>query len=295
MRGQISLVFSTAFFSLIVFVTTLSAQTTMPAAASEHIYSPLIQRGFEVIEFTVPVGGFRQPAVIASPPKDKLDPNPVLLLTIGGPTTHLLPPNQQPAEYFLQRGHRVVSFPVGSMPGDLAKLRDMVLQGPDPFEEFVTIARAVLKHCVDQKWAKPDRIVVTGISRYAYLAFRLMAADEQFKIGGGFAPVTDWRDLSEFGPQRDSKQIADLRLSLLADKLAGKKIFLSIGNHDERVSTLSCCHFFLDLNAANQKRGFDPSLVDLFVTPDLGHTCGDEWFERGMEILLCAAVAPDKK
>jgi hypothetical protein len=283
----------------VVFLTVLASQllgqTTMPAAASDDPYAPLKARGIECVDFSVAVRGFRVPAIIASPPKDKLDPNPVLLLTIGGPSSHLVPPNQQPAEYFLQRGHRAVSFPVGSMPGDLEKLRDMALQGQDPFGEFVEIAQAVLKHCVDQGWAKPDRIVVTGISRYAYLAFRLMAADERLKIGGGFAPVTDWRDLREFSDQRDRKDIADLRLSMYADKLAGRKIFLVIGSHDERVSTRSCCQFFLDLNDVNKRRGFGPDLVDLYVTPDPDHRCGDEWFERGMEILLKAATAGDVK
>ena len=150
-------------------------------------------------------------------------------------------------------------------------------------------------HCVDQKWAKPGRTVVVGNSRCAYMAFRLMAADDQLNIGGGFAPVTDWRDLSEIHDKRERKEIADLRLSLFADKLAGKKIYLSISSHDERVSTLSCCQLFLDLNAANQKKGFDRTLVDFFVTPDIGHTCGVEWYERGIKILLDAAVSQDKK
>jgi len=269
-------------------------QATRPAAEVDEVYAPLIQRGLQVVSFSVRVGDFTQPAVIVSPPPDRLDPDPVLLLSIGGPTTHLLPPNQQPAEYFWKHGHRVVSFPVGTMPGSLETLRDMVLQGPDPFEQFVTIAQAVLRHCVEQKWAKPDRIVVTGISRYAYLAMRLMAADPNLRIGGAFAPVTDWRDLSEFSEQRNLKQIADLRLSLFADQLAGRKIYMAIGSQDQRVNTLSACRFFLDLCEANARRGLDRGLVNFHITPDPDHTCGDEWFERGMKILLQAAVAQDQ-
>ena len=36
-------------------------------------------------------------------------------------------------------------------------------------------------------------------------------------------------------------------------------------------------------------------LVDLFVTPDVGHTCGDEWYLRGLEILLNEALSADAK
>lgn len=271
-------------------------QNTLPVQKPlDDIFQPLVHRGLVVQEFQATIGDKTVNAIIASPPKDELDPNPVLLLTIGGASTHFVPPNQQPAEYFWTRGHRVVSFSTATMPGSLETLRDMVLNGPDPFETFIEEARAVLKYCVDQGWAKPDRIVVTGISRFAYLAFRLMAADPTLNIGGGFAPVTDWRDLSEFAPAKDQAQIANLRLSLYADKLAGKKIYMAIGSHDERVSTWSCCQFFLDLNAANQKRGLDRTYVDLYVTPDPDHYCTDQWIERGMEILLNHATAGEKK
>ena len=233
--------------------------------------------------------------IIASPPKDKLAPDPALLLSIGGPATHLLPPNDQPAKYFWSRGHRVVSFDFEIMPWDLNEFREIILKGPDPIAEFITQAKAVLDYCIQQKWARQDRIVVTGISRFGYLGFRLMAADERLKIGAAFAPVTDWRDLSEFHNCVDRKEVIDLQLARFAPQLAGKKLYLSIGNHDERVNTLNCCRFFLDLNTENEKRGLGASLVDFLVTADVGHTCGDESFERGLETVLNAALKQEKK
>jgi len=270
-------------------------------------YASLIERGLHCREFIVPVGNREITAMIASPNASHLDSDPVLLLTIGGQSTHLIPPNDQPAKFFWEHGHRVVSFPISfEIVADNAlklrtsaskynvaieMMRDEFLSGKDPFQTFINEAKAVLKVCIDRKWARPGRIVVTGISRFAYLAFRLMAADEQLNIGGGFAPVTDWRDLSEFNEQRNLKEVAELRLSLFAEKLAGKKIFMAIGSHDERVNTLNCCQFFLDLNKENQKRGFDRTYVDFFCTPDPHHTCGDEWYQRGMEILLNWKIA----
>ena len=273
----------------------VSGQVIMDRNSLDGKYAPLIELGLEIVEFTAPVGDRRVKATIASPPPRELHSDPVLLLTVGGPNSHILPPNTLPAEFFWKQGHRVVSFEVGSMPGSLELYRDTVLAGPDPTLTFIAEARAVLKEGVDQKWARPGRIVVTGISRYAYLAMRLMAADDTLRVGGGFAPVTDWRDLSEFHDQREMDVVADMRLSLFADSLTGKKIYLAIGNHDERVNTLSCVQFFLDLNAANKKRGFEETLVDLFVTPDVGHTCGDEWYLRGLEILLNEARSADAK
>ncbi|MCC6423304.1 MAG: prolyl oligopeptidase family serine peptidase [Phycisphaerales bacterium] len=263
---------------------------TNPPMPAFQAFAPLVARGLVLREFQATLGDRTIPAIIALPPQERLHANPVLLLTIGGALTHFVPPNQQPAEYFWAQGHPVVSFNTQTMPGDLSELCQNILKAADPFEIFIQEARAVLDHCIAEGWTKPDRIVVSGISRYGYLAFRLMAADQRLKIGAGFSLVTDWRDLSEFANHRDMKRIADLRLSLFANQLVGKHIYMAIGSHDERVSTLSACRFFLDLNEANQKRGLGPELIDFHVTPDIGHTCGNEWYQRGMEILLDRAL-----
>jgi len=295
LQKSIRMRIQTTLIILIALYLTVPAVQGQPTPAQDGIFKSLVDKGYEVLEFTVPVKGRQIRAVIASPPKDELAADPALLVTIGGASTHLIPPNDQPANYFWKHGHRVVSFSFGSMPGDLGILRDNMLKGPDPTLDFIADAQGVIDYCIAQKWVKSDRVVVTGISRHAYLAFRLLAADDRLKFGGGFAPVTDWRDLVEFKEAREQTEIAGLRLSNYVDQLAGRNIFLCIGSHDERVSTLSCCQFFLDLNEANRKRGLGTSLVNFYVTPDPGHTCGDEWFERGMEILLTAVTADDKK
>jgi hypothetical protein len=259
--------------------------------SQKETYAPLIERGLDVEGFTVMFGNDRVDSVIVSPPEGKLSPDPVLLFSIGGTTEHFVDPHQKQAEYFWEHGHRAVSFSIPNVLYSIEAYRDSMLEGTDPAVAFIEQAKAVLNHCVDRKWVKPDRIVVTGISRFAYFAFRLMAEDDRLNIGGGFAPVTDWRDLSEFHGHRDMDVVADLRLPLIVGKLAGKKIYLAIGNHDDRVGTLSCAQFFLDLNEANRVRGFDRSLVDFFITPDVGHTCGPEWYQRGIEILLESALA----
>jgi len=283
----------TSLFVLLMLGSPSQGQTRVDENHAGGIYAPLLEKDFGVVEFKVVVNGRQVTAMIASPPEDQRHPDPVLLLTIGGPSSHLLPPNDQPANYFWQRGHRVVSLSVPCVASSLGTFGELALKGPDPTLAFIEDAQSVLKYCIDQQWARSGRVVVTGISRYGYMALRLMAADDQVNIGGGFAPVTDWRKLSELHEIEDREEIADLRLSQFADELAGKKIYLSIGNHDERVSTLSCCQLFLDLNAANSRKGLDRTLVDFFVTPDLGHRSGDEWFERGMELLLEAALAQD--
>lgn len=272
-------------------------------------YVSLIEKGLHCEEFAVRTDNREFTAMMAWPDEKHLHNDPVLLLTIGGPETHFFGPNDQPANYFWQRGHRVVTFPLSfEIAADNAlkvnprssentyniaieMLRDEFIQGRDPFFEFIKEAKAVVDICIDKKWAKPGRIVVTGISRFAYLAFRLIATDDRLSIGGGFAPVTDWRDLSEFEKQRNFKEVTDLRLCNFVEKLAGKKVCLIVGNHDKRINTQSCCQFFMDLNKENQKKGFETELVDFFCTPDSGHTCSDQWFQCGMKILLEQALS----
>lgn len=279
---------------LLLNTSIVSAENKVGNAQLNERYESLLKAGLLVEEFTVSVGDRKVSAIIVSPPVERLAKEPALLLTIGSPTSHLLPPYNRPANYFWERGHRVVCLSSRIPAGSLTQFKDEVMAGPDPTLQFIENARAVLDECLKRKWFNQNQIVVTGVSRYGYLAFRLMAADERFKIGGGFAPVTDWKDLAEFKTVKDRNEVSKLALTNYADKLTGKKLFFCIGSHDERVSTLSSCRFFLSLNQANAEKGFNRSLIDFYVTADPGHTCGKEWYTRGLETLLKAATTEKK-
>lgn len=259
-------------------------------------YKPLIDRGIECIEFNVPVEGqdWDVPAAIALPPKESRAEKPVLLVIIGGVSMHFREPNELPAEHFWREGHPVVSFSFRSMPGDLHDYRDLVLEGPDPTLGFIKQAKAVIDTCVERGWATRDRIVVAGISRFGYLALRLAAADEDLRHVGAFSPVTDWQYLSEFKGSEDEPKVKAMAIHNFAKDLTGKRVYMAIGNHDERVSTLSCTRFFVDLNEANEAAGFGRDLVDLYLTTSPGHTCADEWYELGMQRLLADITADDR-
>lgn len=268
----------------------VSAQNKTGNALLNQRYESLIKSGLEVEEFTVAAGDRKVSAIIVSPPAERLVKEPALLLTLGSPTSSLLPPYDRPAKYFWERGQRVVCLSTPIPTGSLTVFKDKVMAGPDPTLQFIENARAVLDECLKRKWVKQNQIVVSGVSRYGYLAFRLLAADERLKIGAGFAPVTDWNDLAEFKSVKDRSEVSQLALTNYADKLTGKKLFFCIGNHDERVNTLSSCRLFLSLNKANAKQGFDRSLIDFYVTADPGHTCGKEWYIKGLETVLKSAT-----
>ena len=233
-------------------------------------------------EICVEVGQRKLTATLISPSEEKMSDKPVLLLTIQKTSfeeqKQLQDETFVAGKLFLDEGHRLLSvyMPchhplVDSYGYGIPGLRNAFVDGQDPFEMFLDYSSAVIDRCIDSGFAKPGRIAVLGSSRSAYFGFRLLAAESRIAAGAAFAPVTDWRYLSEFSADRNREDVANLRLSCYVDALAGKHIFMAIGNHDDRVSTASCCRFYLDLLEANDRRGYDDSYVDFYCTGDVGH------------------------
>ena len=230
-----------------------------------------------------------------SPTPEHLCHEPGLLLTFAADRETTL--NDEPycytARRFLAHGHRVLSFDlpnhgeqVDQHGSGIGGLRNAFVAGEDRFAEFVADGLAVVNHYVQLYKERSGRIVVGGTSRGAYFALRLLAADPRIVGGAGFAPVIDWRDLQEFAEERDSDDVAALRLPLFADSMRGKRVYLAIGNHDRRVSTASCCRFYLALVESDAGASHDDENVDLYLTDDVGHTLSEAWYRRGTDFLL---------
>jgi hypothetical protein len=130
--------------------------------------------------------------------------------------------------------------------------------------------------------------VAYGISRGGYLASRLLAADARVAGVAAIAPVTDWRLLTEFTAERGSGPLGELRLSRYVKSLVGKRVFLVIGNSDQRVSSESCALFFSDLMAENARAGQAKAPVEFHcqTMAEAGHVVDDFWRRRGAEFLL---------
>ena len=251
--------------------------------------SPLVE------EFPVEVGGRRVMARLVQPPPDRLAPRPGLLISLASDrvTAQTVHPYSIGTEVFVGRGHRAVSVDlphhgerVDADGEGIVGFRNAFVAGRDPFARLVEEGRALVGLCLARGLAEAGRIVVDGTSRGGYMALRLMAADRRIKAGAAHAPVTHWRVLREFAADWDRQDVADLRLTRYVDQLAGRRVHLAIGNHDERVSTAACCRLYLALHDANRERGLAEDGVEFLCTPDEGHSLGDEWRRRGVEFLL---------
>ncbi|WP_135553393.1 alpha/beta hydrolase family protein [Paenibacillus cymbidii] len=256
-------------------------------------------RDFRSQDFTVHVDGEEVPCRLFSPPPEKLAPEPLLYLSCANTIELSLRsyPYCVAVEVMLEQGHRVVSFDPphhgsrsGSVHGaEIPGMRAAFLAGADPFRRFVREGQAVIDRCISLGAAEPGRIVIGGVSRSGYMSLRLYAEEPRIAALAAFCPVTDWRVIG-FTEERDRADVAALRLSTWAERLAGKPMMIIVPNHDWAVSTECCLQFYLDVQQANEEAGYGKRHVDLIVTDEVYHTCSGSWYAKAAEFLIRRAL-----
>ena len=245
-------------------------------------------------EFSVEAKGEPLACLLAEP--DELSDRPALLLNFAADRTNSLkaePYNITP-RMFLDAGHcgasfdlpchgdREVSGQPRGIPGFCAEWR----RGVDVFAGFVNEGRAVIDALIARKLAEPGRIFVSGTSRGGYCALRLMAADERIGAAAAFSPVTDWRVLKEFAEVKNTPEMADLALDRFAGSLAGRAVWIAIGNCDARVGTDACLRFAEAVLRTEAGAGCSSSRFELHVVPERNHQLSENWRRLGGQYLL---------
>jgi dienelactone hydrolase len=201
-------------------------------------------------------------------------------------------PYDIPARRFAAAGYAVASF---DLPNHGAQINEFgqgiegfcaaVCAGADPFVKFIEQGQAVIAACLAQGIGHGG-IVACGVSRAGYCALRLAAADPRIRAVAGLAPVVDWRYLREFAAVRADPVVAALALDHWAAQLAGRALFLTIGNGDSRVSSAACVRFALRLLELEETMGITHSAIQLHVVDSPGHSLSDHWRAAGADFLL---------
>jgi dienelactone hydrolase len=181
-------------------------------------------------------------------------------------------------------------------PGEPAELNGWIhrLEHDDDFvAAFTAKASAVLEHLIDRGLTDPERVAAYGTSRGGFLAVQFAAADRRIRAVGGISPVTNLLAVREFAGTKAREKAEKLSLVALAPRLNGCSVWLSIGNHDQRVSTDDAIAFTRALVLDSSARSNDPNVVipvELIVAPAAGHTKIDQahellaaWFARQLE------------
>ena len=249
----------------------------------------------EITEFEVSTDRGSLTCALASPANGEAAVEPALLLSFGGARQGALGEavHDLAAKLFVQAGHYALSFDlpnhgdlVDKYGGGITGMCAAFVAGDDPFARFVANGTAVIDACLERGIGQPGRIFVCGVSRGGYCALRLGAADD--RIGGvaGLAPVTDWRILGEFNEVKDRPEVAALALENWAGDLAGRPVYLAIGNHDHRVGTHACIGLVQALLEREEPTVAGSSAIEVHVVDSPGHGLAEEWRAEGARFLL---------
>lgn len=152
----------------------------------------------------------------------------------------------------------------------LAAWRDRIVRGERIFDEFAARVSRALDYLIAEGYTDPQRIAISGTSRGGFCAFHAAAADQRIRYVLAFAPVTHLPVLREFEGAREHPDVLALSPIRFADRLAGKSIWMIIGNDDERVGTAECIALTQAI-LARAPRGADPIPVELHVVATIDH------------------------
>lgn len=214
-------------------------------------------------------------------PQKPAKPTPTLFIFAGGLEDAL---NN---EYFRQSGNQLAKQGYLCVSVDLP-CHGKEVRGGEPTgidgwryrgeagEDFVAAATKrfsqVLDDLIEKKLTDPGKVAACGTSRGGYMAVQFAAADLRVKAAAAFAPVTDLLLVKEFTSTQKKDFFQKLSLHDQAEKLAGRAVWLIIGDRDDRVSTDAAISFCRAVTAASVKQQ-KPALVDLLVISEpQGHT-----------------------
>lgn len=229
------------------------------------------------IEFIKTEGGVRFGLLGAKPAQ----PAPTLIVLAGSPETTL------GSDYFLQcgvmlskQGYLCVSLDLpchgqDQLPGEPAEIagwRHRLDAGQDLMGDFQRRSKAMLDHLIANGFTDPDKIAACGTSRGGFSALHLAAQDKRIKCVAAIAPATDLLVVNEFKGMTHPERAAAVSAINQAEALAGRGVWIVIGDRDERVSTDHAIALARRLSAVAVEKKV-PSRVELLVRSEpRGHT-----------------------
>jgi dienelactone hydrolase len=159
----------------------------------------------------------------------------------------------------------------GSEPAGLGGWRARLEKGEGFVSPFNKKLSAVLDYLIDKNITDAKRVAVCGTSRGGFMALHAAAAEPRLRCVAAFAPVTDLLALREFAGMEKNAKTRDLDLRQHAGKLAGRSVWLCIGNNDQRVGTDQAIAFTRKVVASFLTKKLPPD-VQLHVMDTIGHS-----------------------
>lgn len=178
-------------------------------------------------------------------------------------------------------------------PAQLSGWRYRAEHGEDFVVEFCQRLSGVLDELIAQGYSDPERIAICGTSRGGYLSLQFAAHEPRIRCVAAYAPVTDLAALREFQGAEANEMVQSLDVRKQADKLAGRPVWIIIGDQDERVSTDSAIDLARRITRASLAQKLT-SQVDLHVLAEpRGHTTPNGAVEGSAAWLLTHCPVKD--
>lgn len=222
-------------------------------------------------------------------------PAPTLFLFAADRGTTLSDPNfcRGARRLMQEAGFFVVSIdmPVHGddvRPGEKAGLpgwAQRISRNEDVVAPFVQRVGKVLDHLIRTGLTDPKRVALFGISRGGFMSLQVMAAEPRISAAMTLSPVTDLADLSEFANLGQNALVQSTALLNRAPALAGRPIWISIGNRDRRVNTDRCIAFTRAVIAATPA-DLKLAPLHLHIMPTDNHRQTDQAHEQAAAWLL---------
>ena len=152
-------------------------------------------------------------------------------------------------------------------PPELPGWRQRCERGDDFVAETNLRLTQVLDHLIAAGHTDAAKVAVCGTSRGGFLALHFASHDPRVKCVAAYAPVIDLAALREFRGAETNALVRSLALLQQAEKLAGRAVWLIIGDRDERVGTDHAITFARRITERSLARGL-PSRVDLHVVAE---------------------------
>jgi len=157
-------------------------------------------------------------------------------------------------------------------PEGIAAWRFRSDQAEDFVAPFTRQVQNAVDYLIEAGYTDPDRIAACGTSRGGFMALQATAAEPRIRATAAFAPVTNLAKLREYYGATNQYQIKTLSLYSKAEQLAGRSLWLIIGDRDQRVGTDDTIAFARRVSALSLDQS-KPADVTLIVQPEpKGHT-----------------------
>lgn len=165
--------------------------------------------------------------------------------------------------------------------------------GDDFVAEFSKRLSSALDDLIAQGYTDPERIAICGTSRGGFMSLQFAAHEPRVRCVAAYSPVTDLAALREFKGAEANAMVQSLDVRKQADKLAGRPVWIIIGDQDERVSTDSAIDLARRITRASLAQKLT-SQVDLHVIAEpRGHTTPNGAVESSAAWILTHCPAKD--